>query len=68
MERQMSISEDVIRFLTVKVDKFEEGPSAQMRRRDDREDRGGFGDDRGFGGGGGRERRPRREEAEGEAV
>ena len=52
MERQMSISEDVIRFMTVKVDALEEGPSAQMRRRDDREERGGF-DDRGFGFGGG---------------
>ena len=55
MERQMSISEDVIRFITVKVEALEEGPSAQMRRRDDREERGSFGDDRGFGfGGGGR--------------
>ena len=53
MERQMSISEDVIRFLTIKVDALEEGPSAQMRRRDDREDRGSFGEDRGFGFGGG---------------
>jgi small subunit ribosomal protein S6 len=55
MERQMSISEDVIRFMTVKVEALEDGPSAQMRRRDDREERGSFGDDRGFGfGGGGR--------------
>lgn len=53
MERQMSISEDVIRFLTVKVDALEEGPSAQMRRRDEREERSSFGDDRGFGFGGG---------------
>ena len=53
MERQMSISEDVIRFMTVKVEALEEGPSAQMRRRDDREERGSFGDDRGFGFGGG---------------
>ena len=53
MERQMSLSEDVIRYMTVKVDALEEGPSAQMRRRDDREERGGFGDDRGFGFGGG---------------
>jgi small subunit ribosomal protein S6 len=53
MERQMSISEDVIRFMTVKVESLEEGPSAQMRRRDEREERGGFGDDRGFGFGGG---------------
>jgi small subunit ribosomal protein S6 len=52
MERQMSISEDVIRFMTVKVDKLEEGPSAQMRRREDRDERS-FGDDRGFGFGGG---------------
>jgi len=68
MERQMSISEDVIRFMTVKVEELEEGQSAMLRRRDDREDRGGFGDDRGgFGGGfdrgGGRGGRPRREEA-----
>ena len=53
MERQMSISEDVIRYMTVKVEALEEGPSAQMRRRDDREERGSFGDDRGFGFGGG---------------
>ncbi|HUR43441.1 MAG TPA: 30S ribosomal protein S6 [Aestuariivirga sp.] len=53
MERQMSLSEDVIRFLTIKVDALEEGPSAQMRRRDEREERSSFGDDRGFGFGGG---------------
>ncbi len=53
MERQMSISEDVIRFMTVKVEALEEGPSAQMRRRDEREERSSFGDDRGFGFGGG---------------
>jgi small subunit ribosomal protein S6 len=79
MERQMSISEDVIRYMTVKVEALEEGPSAQMRRREDREERGGFGDDRGFGfgggggrgfgggGGGGRGRRDDRSEATGEA-
>jgi small subunit ribosomal protein S6 len=39
MERQMSINEDVIRCLTIAVDKFEEGPSAMMRRRDDRDRR-----------------------------
>ena len=54
MERQMSLSEDVIRFLTIKVETLEEGPSAQMRRRDEREERSSFGDDRGFGFGGGR--------------
>ncbi len=36
MERQMSISEDVIRYFTVSVEALEEGPSAMMRRRDDR--------------------------------
>jgi small subunit ribosomal protein S6 len=74
MERQMSISEDVIRHMTVKVEALEEGPSAQMRRRDDREDRGfgddrgfGFGGGRGFGGGGGRGRREEREAPAAEA-
>ncbi len=43
MERQMSISEDVIRYMTIKVEALEEGPSAQMRRREDRDRR----DDRG---------------------
>ena len=36
MERQMSISEDVIRFMTVAVEELEGGPSAKMRRREDR--------------------------------
>ncbi len=36
MERQMSISEDVIRYLTIAVEELEAGPSAMMRRRDDR--------------------------------
>ena len=36
MERQMLISEDVIRFMTVAVEELEAGPSAQMRRREDR--------------------------------
>ena len=35
----MSINEDVIRSLTIAVEKFEEGPSAMMRRRDDRDRR-----------------------------
>jgi small subunit ribosomal protein S6 len=52
MERQMRINEDVLRYLTVRVDALEEGPSAmlQSRSRDDRDDRGPR---RGFGGGGG---------------
>ena len=38
MERQMRINEDVLRFLTVKVDELEEEPSVQMQKkeRDDR--------------------------------
>ena len=61
MERQMRINEDILRFMTIRVDELEEGPSAMMvkRDRDDdrgdrpggRPDRGGF--DRG-------DRRPRR--------
>jgi len=39
MERQMSISEDVIRSMTIKVEALEEGPSAQMRRREERRER-----------------------------
>ena len=65
MERQMSINEDILRFLTVRVDALEEGPSAMMQKRDrddrdgdrpgGRPDRGDRGGDR-FGG----DRRPRR--------
>ena len=48
MERNMRISEDVLRLLTVKVEALEEGPSAmlQSRARDDRPRRGDR-DDRG---------------------
>jgi small subunit ribosomal protein S6 len=50
MERQMGLSEDVLRFMTIKVDKHEEGPSAMMQKRDDRGDREGrFGDRPRFG-------------------
>ena len=69
----MSINEDVLRFMTIRVDEHEEGPSAMMRKRDD-DDRGDRGDRRGGRGGdrdrgdrGDRERRPRREEAAPEA-
>ena len=50
VERQQRINEDVLRYLTVRVDELEEGPSAMMRKveRDrERDERGG-----GFGGGG----------------
>ncbi len=39
MERQMSISTDILRFLTLRVDEHDEGPSAMMKRGD-RDDRG----------------------------
>jgi small subunit ribosomal protein S6 len=83
MERQMGISEDVLRFLTLKVEELEEAPSAMLQRRDrdDRDDRprgggggGGFRRDREGGGGGAgggfrrdREDRPRRDDAGQEA-
>ncbi|MCD2177629.1 30S ribosomal protein S6 [Rhizobium sp. C1] len=68
MERQMRISEDVLRYMTVSVEAHEEGASAMMQKRDrddrprrdgDRPDRGpregGFNRDRGD-----RDDRPRR--------
>jgi small subunit ribosomal protein S6 len=62
MERLMRINEDILRFMTIRVDKLEEGPSAMMQKRD-RDDRGERGDRPDRGGGdrfGGGERRPRR--------
>ena len=52
MERLMRLHEDVMRVLTVKVDKHEEGPSAVVQARSQRDDR-----DRDPG-----PRRPRRED------
>src|SRR6201984_3901772 len=46
IERQERISEDVIRYLSVRVEELEEGPSAMMRKADrdrERDDRGGGG-------------------------
>jgi len=34
LERQSRINEDIIRYLTVRVDELEEGPSAMMRKQD----------------------------------
>ncbi len=41
LERQTQINEDIIRYMTVKVDAHEAGPSVMMRKSDrrDREDR-----------------------------
>jgi len=59
MERQMQISEDVLRFMTIRVEELEGEPSAMMQKRDrddrkdrDRGERRPRRDDEGFGGGG----------------
>ena len=50
LERQLNINEDIIRFMTVRIDELENGPSAMMRRgerdraRGERGDRGDRGD------------------------
>jgi small subunit ribosomal protein S6 len=45
IERQERLSEDILRYLTIRVDEHEEGPSAMMRKVDRDRER----DDRGFG-------------------
>ena len=53
IERQERLNEDVIRYLSVRVDEHEEGPSAMMRKVDrdrDRDERGGGFRDRDRGG------------------
>lgn len=40
MERNMRLNEDVLRYLTVRVEALEEGPSAMMQSKGDRGDRG----------------------------
>lgn len=57
MERTMGINEDILRFMTIRVDALEEGPSAAMQgrgTRDEQRPRRGFGErsnDRGDRGG-----------------
>jgi small subunit ribosomal protein S6 len=64
MERNMRINEDVLRYMSIRVDEHEEGPSAMMQSRgSDRGERGDRGD-RGDRGGMGRGPRPRREDGE----
>jgi small subunit ribosomal protein S6 len=59
MERQMRLHEDVIRYITVRVEELEEGPSIQSRQGRERDDDRG---DRDMRDGGRRDRddRPRR--------
>jgi small subunit ribosomal protein S6 len=63
MERQMAINEDILRFITIRVEELEEGQSAmlQKRDRDDRGERGERGDrfERSGGGGDRFDRGPR---------
>ena len=40
MERNMRLNEDVLRFMTVRVEELEAGPSMMMQRREERSDRG----------------------------
>ncbi len=40
LERQASINEDIIRYLTIRVDEHEDGPSVMMRKGDRRGGRG----------------------------
>ena len=61
IERQLGINEDIIRFMTIRVDAHEAGPSAMMRRGErDRERSRERGGDRGDRGGD----RPRREDGD----
>ncbi|WP_286789341.1 30S ribosomal protein S6 [Thioclava sp. UBA3469] len=39
MERLARLHDDVMRVLTIKVDEHEEGPSVQMQKRDERDNR-----------------------------
>jgi small subunit ribosomal protein S6 len=60
MERNMRINEDVLRYMSIRVDEHEEGPSAMMQNRDRGGERGDRGDRGGDRGGMGRGPRPPR--------
>ena len=61
LERQAGINEDIIRYMTVKVDEHEAGPTVMMRKQErDRERRA----DRGERGGDRPDRAPRRDREE----
>jgi len=59
MERQMRINENVLRFMTVRVDELEDGPSAMLQKRERDEKRDA---ERGYGD------RPRRRDREDEVA
>jgi small subunit ribosomal protein S6 len=65
LERQIAINEDIIRYMTVRTEAHEAGPSAMMRRNErerSRGDRGERGGDRGERGGDRGGDRPRRDD------
>ena len=69
MERNMKLNEDVLRYMTIRVEEHEEGPSAVLRK-DERSERPAFGDrgDRPDRGGDRPRRGPREATSEGEAA
>jgi small subunit ribosomal protein S6 len=67
LERQERLNEDILRYITVRVEELEEGPSAMMRKADrdrERDDRRGDRGDRGDRDRGDRGDRPRRDRDE----
>ncbi len=64
MERQMRLHSDILRYLTVRVDALEEGPSVMMQKRE-RNERGDRGDRRGSRGRDGAESRGQSRNSEG---
>ncbi len=65
MERNMSIHEDVLRHMTLRLDELEEGPSIMMQNKASRDDRRPRGGDRGgYGGKRSDERKPEEAKAE----
>ncbi|MEQ8699235.1 MAG: 30S ribosomal protein S6 [Bauldia litoralis] len=68
MERLMRLNEDILRFMTLRVDELEEGPSVMMQKREERRERRGRDGD---GDGRDRERRddrPRRDDGDAPAA
>jgi len=53
LERQSRMNEDILRFLTIRVDELEAGPTVMMRKNE-RSERGGRGRDGGSRDGGSR--------------
>ena len=72
VERQERLNEEILRYLTIRVEEHEEGPSAMMRKvdreRDRDERRGDRRRDRDDGGGGGRRPREDGDEGTGEGA